>query len=1143
MQLRSIYRSDINRDINAVIKVAQNDALSMEQELREYIVTRELHRHFSTLLQHYERSIHSPTDKIGVWISGFFGSGKSHFLKILSYLLGGETVAGKQAVEYLADRFDDPMLYEQLQRCARVPGDAMVFNIDAKSSLNKDSSAILRVFAKVFYEYRGFYGDDLKVAKLEQFIEKSGKTQAFKTAFQARHGQCWEEARTSFSFLEDSVVSTLTDVLGMSRTAASNWFNGKETGELSIEQLVREIKEYIDTKGTEFRLLFMVDEVGQYIGTDGNLMLNLQTLVEEIGSKCDGRVWVMVTSQESIDTVTKISGGDFSKILGRFDTRLSLSSASVDEVIQKRLLAKTEEARDVLRDCYRRNSAVLKNLFSFDGVSLDLKGFAGEEDFVQTYPFVPYQFRLMQEVLAQIRSHGNAGKHLSGGERSMLSGFQEAAQAVQELDENALVPFSLFYNTVHTFLDSTVRGVIDRCQKAADQTQGIEPDDVNILKLLYLIRYVDGIKANVDNITTLMIGDIRTDKLEMRRKVQASLDRLVVQNYVARHGDTYTFLTEDEQQIQRQIRNTMVDSAAVVQAVSQIIFGELFPDKKFRYGNRYDFAFDRSIDRTAVGKPEGGIGLRILTEAAELYHGDEQLLLMRSNEEREAIMRLSDRYPYFEDLEYAAKIRKYAKSRNVAQLPEAIGQILRNKLQEAAEYEKAARDHLASAILDAKIYVAGEVLEVKASCVKNKLEAALNRLIRSVYSKLNHIEHHFDFPAQLRELLSGGKTCNPEAMEEICGFLQLQSLKRLPTSVTDIQNRFGGIPYGWRMMDIAAAICGLIGAERVTLHRESEMLSPTDPNLVDHLYQKEPADGTLVKLRTTLPPGLLENVRSVLKEYFNTMDVPAQTDALTGYVVRGFTEERQRLQRLLEEEYTRGQYPDRKVVEDGVKLCSLLLSHPEDPAVLLQTVVDIQDDLLDLMEDLTDVMAFFKNQKPIFDSAAALLDGLSGEMQYLQEQSRVIEQIRMILQLPKPYRSIAMLPGLTQQVQDAYALQLEQKRRQVCADIQAVWQELSQSDAQQKDVLAQAEKMLSAQKTAAEEASTLTRLDALRHQLTIIRQQCLKALSSENTVTVEASNLCAPTKLEKEADIDRYVAAVKEKLLQMLDGHDAVQII
>ena len=124
-----------------------------------------------------------------------------------------------------------------------------------------------------------------------------------------------------------------------------------------------------------------------------------------------------------------------------FKTRLSLSSSSVDEVIQKRILKKKPEVVSQLEVLYGENDSVLRNLFSFTDSILDIKGYSGPGEFAVNFPFVPYQFIIMQKVFAEIRKHGNSGKHLSGGERSMLSGFQEATQKVQEKDEYALVPF------------------------------------------------------------------------------------------------------------------------------------------------------------------------------------------------------------------------------------------------------------------------------------------------------------------------------------------------------------------------------------------------------------------------------------------------------------------------------------------------------------------------------------------------------------------------------------------------------------------------------------------------------------------------------------------------------------------------------
>ena len=1161
MQLQYIYKADINRDINGVIKVAQNDERSIEQELREYIITRELRKHFNTFLNNYEKSLHYPTDKIGVWISGFFGSGKSHFLKILSYLLSNDTVAGKKAVDYFQDKFDDPMMFAQLENCAAVSTDTILFNIDSKSPINKDKTAILRVFAKVFYEYRGFYGDDLKVAKLEQFIEKSGKMDAFKSKFEEIHGETWEDSRDAFSFFEDDVVDSLTETLGMSETAARNWFNGTETADISIEQLVKEIKDYIDSKGKGFRLLFMIDEVGQYIGSDGSLMLNLQTIVEEIGSKCGGRVWVMVTSQEAIDSITKISGDDFSKIQGRFNTRLSLSSSSVDEVIKKRILAKTDDAAALLSLSYNTNSAVLKNLFTFNDAVLDLKGYSGEHDFIETYPFVPYQFRLMQNVLAQIRKHGNSGKHLSGGERSMLSGFQEAAQAIEDKDENALVPFCLFYNTVHTFLESAIRRVIDRCQNAADSHDGIEQYDVSILKLLYLIRYVDDIKANVDNITTLMVDDIRTDKINMRKEIQGSLDRLVSQNYVARNGDTYTFLTDDEQDIERDIRNTPIDSAAIVQSIAQIVFGDIYLSKKFKY-DKYDFPYDRFVDETPIGQLTGAIRLRILTVASDMYNKGEQALLMKSGVDNEAILVLSDQYPYFDDLENAAKIRKYVKTRNVAQLPEAIQHIIRGKQQQASSYEKTAKEHISSAILEAKVYVAGEYSEIKTSSVRDKIENALSNLVESVYSKLGYIKHNFESDTELLQILTnpnkqftldgGTAVYNPEAVEEVEQYLELQNMKLLPTSMGDIQRRFSSIPYGWREIDIAAVICSLISIQKAAIQYGGNMIQPTDRHLPDYLRRKTEIDKTIVKKRNIVDPALIKKSREFLKEYFNTMDLPSDEDGLIVYVLDSFTAERDIFQSLLTTHYASANYPDKALVEAGIKLCNELLSHKKDNTALLKKMVSMEDDFLDLSEDMADVNAFFKNQKTIFDRATALLNSLSSEKEYLQaeqEATSALAQINAIIHMPKPYKKIAELPNLMQTVRNIYNQLLELKKQDVISEIQAAMGEIHQTaELDQKDIVTKADAALTAKKKAVSEAETLTQLDAMKIQIANIRQQYLKALvvvSAPNvdTITASRSSICYSIKLENEADVDKYVADIKKKLMGMIKGHDVLHII
>ena len=1178
MKIQSMFQKDINRDINGVVKVAQDDEKSLHQELSEYIITKELRRHFRTFFDNYTKAIDQPTDKMGVWISGFFGSGKSHFLKMLSYLLSNKEVQGVPAIDYFKDKFDDPMMYAQAVKCVSIPTESILFNIDIEGPINKDKTAVLRTFAKMFYNHCGFYGDDLKIAKLERFIDRQGKTEEFRQKFEEVNGGPWVETRDSFAFFEDDVVEVLQSVLGMSEQAARNWFNGEETNELSIAQLVSDIKEYVDSKGDKFRLLFMADEVGQYIGDDGDLMINLQSLVEELGAKCMGKVWVMVTSQEAIDSVVKIAGDDFSKIQGRFNTRLSLSSSSVDEVIKKRVLAKTEEADQLLHMVYDKEQAVLKNLFVFNDSVLDIKGFADSGEFVATFPFVPYQFIIIQKVLAEIRKHGNSGKHLSGGERSMLSGFQEAAQKVQEKDENALLPFYLFYDTVHTFLESAIRRVIDRCQNAADNHDGIEPQDVAVLKLLYLVRYIDDIKANIDNIATLMVDDIRTDKIALRASVTASLERLQSQNYVSRNGDTYAFLTDEEQDVAVDIKNTVVDSNQITQSIAQTVFGDIYPAKKFKHG-RYDFSYDQYIDETLNGSASGGIRLRVITVASDHYKDSDQQLIMESQVNNEAIVVLSGDTPYYDELEQAMKIRKYVKQKNVSQLPETIQDIIRKRQQQARHLEDRAKGYLEKAIVDAKVVVHGEVMAIKARSAKDKLDAALSGLVESVYSKLNMVNHFVESDADILVILNGSADAdlslvgsganNEDALNEISQWLELKSVG--PTiSMGDVQRRYQAIPYGWKEIDIAALIARLIAQQKISIKYGGAVVARDDRRLVDYLRKKSEVDKAVVARRIAPSEDLMRKSISFLRDYLGAMDIPSDEDGLVRFVLNTFETKLAHYQGLLDQ-YAQNRYPEKEQVTTARDLAQDILSQRKDNVALLNRMVQKQDDLLDSSEDMEGVELFFKSQRTVFDEAVKQMNRVSRERDYFAtdpDTQEVFRTISAILAMPKPYNRIGELPELIGKVKAAYQALLELKKEEVAETIRQCMQDVHQLAGEARDagaLLKQADDYFAGKREAAKEALSLTELDAMITQLLNYKDTVCKRMevmaapapepqakesgeakqpapAPKKIATVRRYDLCSVKRLQSKDDIDAYVEGIRQKLYQTLESCDGVQV-
>ena len=1034
----------------------------------------------------------------------------------------------------------------------------------------------------MFYNYLGFYGENLKVAKLEQFIEKRGKTAEFRRVFEEKNGGPWLESRDAFAFFEDDVVDTLKEVLGMSEDAARNWFNGTETVETSIAQLVSEMKEYVDNKPDDFRLLFMVDEVGQYVGGDTDLLINLQSLVEKIGSECGGKIWVVCTGQEAIDEIIKARENEFSRIQARFKTRLSLTSSSADEVIQKRILKKKPEVEPALEQVYNQNDSVLRNLFSFTDAMLDIKGYTGPQDFTRNFPFVPYQFIIMQKVFAEIRKHGNSGKHLSGGERSMLSGFQEAAQKIQDKDEYALAPFYLFYDTVHTFLDSSIRRVIERCQKAADNGDGIEQQDVDVLKLLYLIRYVDDIPANLDNIVILMADDIRLDKITMREKVRGSLDRLLSQNYIGRTGDTYNFLTDEEQDIQRDIyKNTQVDTSAIVERIGQMIFADIYTTKKYRHG-KYDFPFDQMVDTTSIGAVTGGMRLRIMTVATDTVEKSELRLMTESK--NQAIVVLSET-PYYESLERAMKVRKYVKQRNVAQLPKSVQDIIRNHQDEATKYESSAEEDLKKAIIGAEFYVDGEHIEIKGGDAKSKLDQALEYLVTHVYSELGLITKNADTDADVLAVLQGehlngvmaGLEENHDAAVKMEEYLEMQDAKKLPTSMADVQSRYQAIPYGWKEIDIAVVAAMLIYDQKVTIKYGGETIQPGNSKLPDMLRKKSEIGKTSISKRQVITATKMRAVKDLLREYFDVMDVPDDEDGLVRYIVEKFEEQKAHYEEL-NKRYDGHKYPDHHLVTKALSLMESVLSQRKDNTALIDRLLKEEDNLLDNKDDMQSIEGFFKNQVQVFDAAVRMEAELRNDLSYLQkeeEANQALNQIRKITVVEagqsSVYKKIPELNGLMDTVRAGHGRLLEAKRAEILEIIRQCLAEIHTlaGDVYEARTLSErADKFFDQQKARVAELESLQLLDGLVPQMWGYKDDTVDKIDSivhpktpvTPTVKPKEGGVVTPPApkkviknvyrqaafpsktLESQEDIDAYVERMRAYLTAMMKDCDGIKL-
>ncbi len=1181
MIIRDMFIDDINREIGGVVQVGQDDAKVVKQEVEEYVVTQELKKHIMTFFNAYVDAMSAGTSSVGVWISGFFGSGKSHFLKMLSYIMENRQIGDTTTVEIFRKKFmldDDRGTFMLIDQATRPRTETILFNIDAEGPLQKDSTAVMRVFAKVFYQHRGFYGENLKVAMLERYIEVEGKTEEFRRVFEEKKGKPWLEQRRAFSFNAQSVIPTLVEVLGMGEEDARAWFQNKDEENYSIAQFVQDVKDYVDAQPDDYHLLFMADEVGQYTANSIDMLMNLQSITEGLGKACNGKVWVCCTGQEALADKKYTQTDPFARIQARSKTRLSLSSSSVDEVIQKRILRKTPAAATALEALYDQKTADLRNLYSFKDARADMKGYEGPMQFVMNYPFVPYQFTIMQNVFTEIRKHGHTGKHLSGGERSMLSGFQESAIKLQESDEMTLAPFFHFYDTVQSFLDSSIRRVIERCAKAAKQNQGVEPYDVDVLKLLYLTRYVDDIPSNLENIMIMMADTIDTNKVQLRQRVQESLDRLINQNYVSRSGEVYQFLTDEEQDIQRDINDKNVDNTTIVSHLGNIIFNDIYGSKKFSY-DKYDFSFDQMIDNINIGSGGNDICLKFLTVAADDVEKTDIRLQMESRGKVVVVLGESN---YYTNLQKVLKIRMYVKGKNVSQLSTSMQSIIRNRQEEATAYEVEVKTELEKAIANGIFYADGDRIKVKGGNIKAMIDQALEYLVLHVYSSLDLIGEHFETDSDVMGILTGknsyfdGTNPNQNAAANMEEYLTIQDKKNLPTTMADVHSKYQSIPFGWREVDIAAVAALLVYNQKATVRCGGEIIKASDPTLANKLRSKGERGKISIEIRKSINAVKMKKVKDFMHDYFNAMDIPSDEDGLIAEIITRFEQVCQHYDELLARYTDKRKYPGKALLQAGSRLVKDVLLKQKDNVALIDWIVNNQLPLLDSKDDLSDVETFFKNQVQIFDQACDMEEQLRVDNDLLEnmpEAYDAMNRIRLIVKLQGEnfnYSCIPELNSLMQAVRSGHGELLASKRDELNEIIRSCMEEIhtaGNGDLRVKDITDRADTFYSGKKDEIANGKTINYLDGLMVSLWNYKNQALAkitaALAPAPVRPAEPAPASGEPELEKkkklnhkvhcqmifptgvletEADIDAYLAQRKTQLMNLLKGYDGVEI-
>jgi len=1051
MDIKELFFKPLDRSINGVVKADQDDDATVYQELDEYVVTNELEKHFRDFFQSYGTDLNDPSiaNRVGVWISGFFGSGKSHFLKTLSYILANKVARDAQGNERCAVQFfdeqkvRDAFIRADIDKAVSNNADVILFNIDSKASSNDDGNPILNVFLRVFNEHQGFSGDHPHIAHMERHLAQKGAYEAFKAAFEESSGLSWVEERDGYQFYQDDVEHAISIALNLSAEAAHKWFeDSEETFSVSVENFCYWVKEYLDQRDPKHRILFLVDEVGQFIGSNTRLMLTLQTITENLGTICKGRAWIIVTSQADMDAVlgelSSSKANDFSKIAGRFKTRLSLSASNTDEVVRKRLLRKTDDASEVLKTVFDQKGDILKNQITFDRSGPTLKNFDGPESFINNYPFAPYQFQLVQKVFEEIRKVGATGAHLAYGERSMLDAFQMAANAIAKEEVGALVPMHRFYSAVEGFLDTAVKRTIDQ----AGENATLDSFDVQILRTLFMIRYVDLIKGTLDNLVTLSIEKIDEDKLSLRKRIEEGLQRLEKESLITRNGDEFLFLTNEERDITQKIKATDVASSEENKELSNLIFKDLLRDtNKYRHQpNKMDYSIGRYLDgHTLDGKYESDLKVEIVSPLDTDYgqFTEAGCINKSADSEGQVLIKLGDDKAFFAELRTWLKTNKFIRLNDDGSQAD-ITRILADRGRENQERKKRLRARMEDMLLKAEVYALGQHLSLSTTNALTKLDEACRYLLENTYTKLSYIQVYQQDPwRELNAVLTvddigqmgltlDGEEGNPKATKDVEQYVSLRASGTERILLSDIVDRFAKRPYGWPDPEILLIVGRLAASGRISFQLGGGTL-PVKDALEPLQNSRRRREVSIIKKRQT-DEAILKQARNLTQELFSSMG-PSTEKELFDYYVQHFSKWLTNL-KSYKSKTDVGRFPGKSVIEQSILTLERVLNN-DDSFDFFKQVVDKKDDYLDLEEDYRDIHEFFSNQIHTWQQLQQALRHFDKNRQGLEKDgaaSKALTELQSIESAQSPYGMLHKVAGLVSTVDAVNERLLTEKR-------------------------------------------------------------------------------------------------------------------
>jgi hypothetical protein len=1001
MELNRIFKQPVSRPIEGVIKA--DDESSLYVELNEYVLTDEVAKR----LEHFLDAYNDYHGANGVWVSGFFGSGKSHLLKMLALILENRSVDGSTALDIFLPKIpkEDELLRAALKKAVAIPSKSILFNIDQKADIisKSQTDALLSVFVKVFNEMCGYFGKQGYIAHFERDLDSRNQLDAFKASYQQHANKPWERGREQALLESGNIARAYAEITGEDPALAKGILDKyRAQYSVSIEDFSEQVKAWLDKKPANFRLNFFVDEVGQYIADNTKLMTNLQTVAESLATKCQGRAWVIVTAQEDMNSVlgdmNKQQSNDFSKIQARFANRLKLTSADVAEVIQKRLLTKNETGMALLASTYEQQFNNFKTLFEFADGGQQYTNFRDAEHFTYCYPFVPYQFPLFQAAIRGLSQHnGFEGKANSVGERSMLGVFRDVAIAIDHEPVGQLATFDRMFEGIRGALKSAIQSAINNAERHLGDEYA-----VRVLKALFLVKYVKEFKATLRNLSVLMLERFGDDLPAQRKRLEAALNKLEQQTYIQRNGDLYEYLTDEEKDVEEEIKGTEVESTDILKELESLLFDGVIKQRKIRHSNGQDYAYTRKMDDRALSR-EHELAIHIVTPLSDNFDNI-TLQRMQSMGRDELRVVLPADVRFMQDLSMYKRTEKYIRQ-NSNTPQEAVKRILDAKGFQNTERLNDLQVRAKGLLGKATLIINAADVDVSSEDGQTRVLKGFEHLLQSTYPNLRMLRdvpfNEADIGKHLRMLEDGlianDATSLTEPEQELLAFIQGNARGGVRTTVKSLIERFERKNYGWYYAAILCNLALLCARGKVEVRQDSNSL---ERDALERSLRNTNAHASLV-----LEPQVEFSASQVraLKDFFaDFFDKPASSNEARALA-------RETIDTLKELEIELAALHGQKAQLPFLSVLTPVLATLKDvagknPNWFLTDLTRAEDALLDTKENILDPLRRFMNspQRAIFEQARALMAEQEDNFAYAGASE--VEAVRSLLTDSKPWQ-------------------------------------------------------------------------------------------------------------------------------------------